>query len=301
MKRTLALLAVLSIIVPAPVAAAGSLASACVSQQVSGAIAGENAAAHTATVVVTNTSPVTCTLVGFAVVASGGSVLPTAHRSLRHDVVLAPNARAAFGVSYHPTNQPAPEGQACAIDVQLPGALDPLAPAIRLTPCTSVDRVAVTSYRLGTRAPDEANAAVAKRACVAGDFALRELPVVRGAGNELHTIALMNRSTSACRTSGNVGFNLYDANNHRMAIPIAPRPTVMAMVHSIASGHEVSFTVRFAHPDESPDTCPASARARLGFPGMAQAIVAPLAIAPCPGPESGMHVSLLSDGIPTVL
>jgi len=301
MKRTLALLAVLTIATPAPAAAAGSRASACVSQQVSGTIAAENAAAHTATIVVTNTSPVTCVLEGFAVVASGGSVLPTAHSSLRHDVMLAPNARAAFGVSYHPTHDPAPEGQACAIDVQLPGALDPLAPAIRLAPCTSVDRVAVTSYRLGTRAPDEAHAAFAKRVCGAGDFAFRELPVVRGAGNELHTIALMNRRASACRIGGNVGLTLYDANDHRMTIPFAPRPMAMATMHSIPSGHEVSFTVRFAHPDDSPDACPASARVRLRLSDMVQEIVATLALAPCPGPESGMRVSLLSDGIPTVI
>jgi hypothetical protein len=251
---------------------------------------------HRATVVLSSTGSVACTLRGFPALVlpwAQDAPLPVGHLTLPRDVVLAPGSTAAFGLRYTTSQAPAPAP--CSLGVVVNGFSAAADGTIPLAACASIAQIDVTAYAHGTTPPVVASAPTSPADTTpCADLALREVRTVPSGEPAPDAIyALQNRATAPCRIVGNVTIRLLDANGGAFPLRFGIR-TMIAILLTLPPGYEASFTVAYA--PHAPQRCPASTSIAVFVPGQIDPITAQSTLMACTGPD--VRIGNLRAGIP---
>jgi Protein of unknown function (DUF4232) len=196
-----------------------------------------------------------------------------------------------------------------AVVAALCGAAGPLAaqtapPVLVDTPAPAATPGAVTtSAPVAPPAPNAPSMPPEVRPCAPSDLVLREVGKTGSAGTAAWVYAVKNRSGSACRLIGSVGFRLFDAHGNELRLQFAPR-TMMAMLVTLPPVNEASFSASYA-PQYTTNTatyCKRSARIEVLFPDQRAPLSAKSTMPACTGllvRASNLRLSVASTVVPT--
>jgi len=251
---------------------------------------------HGMTVVLTSTANA-CTLRGFpelVLPSAQAAPLPVGHVTRANPVVLAAGSPAVFAIRYVTSRVPAPEPCSLTVNVNsVPGSTQGTLP---FAACASVTQIDVTSYARQGQGPFEAQLVASNDIgppCAAHDLELREVRTAPPGELARDAIYAVQNRAAACTLTGVAGIRLIGPDGNVFPLHFAVRNT-MAMVLTLASEHEASFTVSYVPP--APARCPMSTRIEVFVPTQTVPLDAPASVMACAWPA--IRVGNLRSGVP---